>query len=103
VPFIAPPHAQLSLLSLTALPQQMVLIEIRNRQVAKQREHEAAWSLEQAQQNIAIDAQEKRDKEVRLRNLKEQNKQQWLQQMKDKQSRVLSEKKDTEFGNIFGN
>jgi hypothetical protein len=97
------PRAQLPPLLLTALLQQMYLIEVRNRQLAKQREHEAAWSLEQAQQNLAIDAQEKREKELRLRKLKEQNKQQWLQQMKDKQNRVLSEKADTECGNIFGN
>jgi hypothetical protein len=32
-----------------------------------------------------------------------ENKQEWLQQMKDKQNRVLSEKQDTELGSIFGN
>jgi hypothetical protein len=81
----------------------MVLIEIRNQQPAKQREHEAAWSLEQAKLNIAIDQQEKREKELRLRSLKEQNRQEWLQQMKDKQNRVISEKQVSEFGSIFNN
>ena len=88
---------------LTARSQQMALIEIRNRQLAKQREHEAAWSLEQEQQNLAIDQREKREKEIRLKSLQAANKREWLQQMKDKQTRVLSEKKDVVFGNIFGN
>jgi tRNA A37 methylthiotransferase MiaB len=81
----------------------MVLIEIRNRQLSKQREHEEAWSLEQARQNLAIDQQEKREKEIRLRSLKEQNRKEWLQQMKDKQLRALSEKQDVQFGSLFGN
>jgi tRNA A37 methylthiotransferase MiaB len=85
------------------LLQQMALIEIRNRQLTKQREHEAAWSLEQERQNLAIDQHEKREKEIRLKSLQQQNKQEWLQQMKDKQSRVLSEKQDVQFGNLFGN
>jgi hypothetical protein len=88
---------------LTSFLQQMALIEIRNRQLSKQREHEAAWSLEQEQQNLAIDHRDKREKELRLRSLQQQNRQEWLQQMKDKQTRVLSEKKDVVFGNIFGN
>ena len=83
--------------------QQMILIEIRNRQLAKQREHEAAWSLEQEKQNLAIDHRDKREKELRLRSLQQQNKQEWLQQMKDKQTRALSEKQDVQFGNLFGN
>ena len=81
----------------------MVLIEIRNRQLAKQREHEAAWSLEQQKQSLMIDQQEKMEKAVRLKSLQEQNRQEWLQQMKDKQTRALSEKQDVQFGNIFGN
>ena len=64
---------------------------------------EAAWSLEQERQNLAIDKHEKREKEMRLKSLQQQNKQEWLQQMKDKQNRVLSEKQDTELGSIFGN
>ena len=46
---------------------------------------------------------EGREKEMRLKSLQQQNKQEWLQQMKDKQSRVLSEKQDVQFGNLFGN
>jgi nucleoid DNA-binding protein len=96
-------HPSSCLIVRLTLQQQMVLIEIRNQQLARQRDHEAAWSLEQAKQSIAIDQQEKREKELRLRSLKEQNRQEWLQQMKDKQNRVLSEKQDSEFGSIFDN
>jgi hypothetical protein len=81
----------------------MVLIEIRNQQLAKQREHEAAWSLEQQKQSLMIDHQDKMDKALRLKSLQQQNKQEWLQQMKDKQIRALSEKQDVQFGNLFGN
>ena len=81
----------------------MVLIEIRNRQLAKQREHEAAWSLEQQKQSLMIDHQDKMDKALRLKSLQQQNKQEWLQQMKDKQIRALSEQQDVQFGNLFGN
>jgi len=85
------------------LEEQMVLIEIRNQQLAKQREHEAAWSLEQQKQSLMIDHQDKMDKALRLKSLQQQNKQEWLQQMKDKQIRALSEKQDVQFGNLFGN
>ncbi len=50
-----------------------------------------------------IDHQDKMDKALRLKSLQQQNKQEWLQQMKDKQIRVLSEKQDVQFGNLFGN